>query len=168
MDIEPLLVEPRFQILTPGPLAKFHGKSDPVYDIEVEQPWHRTAAFAFALGASLSDVATQHDKAVATVSNLLRQPWFQEKVSVIMAEYGGRDVIELFKAEQFNSLQTLISIRDDKKIAPTVRVTCARDILDRALGKPTQYIEQKTAISSDDPVAEVKRLEEENNRLSRN
>ena len=168
MDLEPILIDKAQQVPTPGPLSRFVGKSAPVYDIEVEQPWHRTAAFAFALGASLSDVATQHDKAVATVSNLLRQPWFQQKVSEIMAEYGGRDVIELFKAEQFNSLQTLIELRDDKKIAPTVRVTCARDILDRALGKPTQYIEQKTAISSDDPVAEVKRLEEENNRLSRN
>lgn len=148
-----------------GPLVLLHGKSEPRYDIETEQPWHRTAAFAFALGATLSDVAQQHDKSVATISNLLRQDWFQAKVTAIMAEYGGRDVIEMFKAEQFRSLQTLIEIRDDKKILPSVRVTCAKDILDRALGKPTQYIEQKTSISSDDPVAEVKRLEEETNRL---
>jgi hypothetical protein len=147
------------------PISEFFNTCAPIREIEREQAWHRTAAFAFALGATAKDVAKQLDRAYITVQNLLRQPWFQKNVTALMAEYGSRDIMELLRAEQVNSLCTLIEIRDNPKAASAARVVCARDILDRTLGKPMQRVEVSSEAASDDPVQEVERLEAEVNRL---
>jgi hypothetical protein len=146
---------------------RFWGKKDPIWELDKEEPWHRMAAFAFGLGATCRDVARKLGKSEPAVQNLLRHKWFQEKVTAIMAEYGARDVMELFRAEQFNSLVTLVEMRDNPKIPSSTRVTCARDILDRALGKPTQRVETVAIATSEDPVGEVERLESEIARLRR-
>jgi hypothetical protein len=143
----------------------FWNKKEPMWELDSEQPWHKFAGFAFALGATARDVARQLGKSEPAVQNLLRQKWFQEKVTAIMAEYGARDVMDMFRAEQFNSLVTLVEMRDNPKVPAAARVACARDILDRALGKPTQRVETVAIASSEDPVAEVERLESEVNRL---
>jgi hypothetical protein len=144
---------------------KFRGVKDPMWDLDKEQPWHRMAAFAFALGATSKDVAHRLGRSEPAVQNLLRQKWFQKEVTAIMAEYGARDVMDMFRAEQFNSLVTLVEMRDNPKVAAQARITCARDILDRALGKPVQRVETASVPVSDNPVAEVERLEAEVNRM---
>ena len=136
-----------------------------MWELDSEQPWHKMAAFAFALGATARDVARNLGKSEPAVQNLLRHKWFQENVTKIMSEYGARDVMAMFQAEQFNSLVTLVEMRDNPKVPAAARITCARDILDRALGKPTQRVETVAIASSEDPVAEVERLESEVNRL---
>lgn len=123
-------------------------------------------ALMFAAGAvTQKEVAEAFGVSLPTVSNLLRQQWFQERVTQLMQARGGRDVMELFKAEQYNSFLTIIEIRDNEKISPAVRKACAADILDRALGKPLQRVETTGTVTSSDPVGEVKRLEEQNARL---
>jgi len=54
---------------------------------------------------------------------------------------------------------------DDPDTPAGVRVLCARDILDRSLGKPVQHIQNESVVHSEDPVAECQRLEAEVNRL---
>lgn len=138
-----------------------HGKGAPRYVIEEEEPWHRAAAYLFACGTvTIKDVAEAVEKDPATVSNLLRQRWFQERVTKLMADHGGQDIMQLFRAEQFNSLVTLVEIRDAGK-SERNRATCAIEILNRSMGKPTQRVETTTTPTSDDPVAEVARLESE-------
>ena len=144
---------------------KFMGVKDPMWDLDKQQPWHRMAAFAFALGATCRDVAHRLGRSEPAVQNLLRQKWFQKEVTTIMAEYGARDVMELFRAETFNSLETLVKLRDSTNVPAAARISCARDILDRGLGKPVQRIETTNVPVSDDPVAEVERLEQEVNRM---
>jgi hypothetical protein len=79
----------------------------------------------------------------------------------LLAENGGKDIMALMRAEQFNSLVVMIDIRDDVKMPPVVRANICRDILDRTLGKPVQRIETAENPTSDDPVAEARRLKEE-------
>jgi hypothetical protein len=141
----------------------FTGGRPPMWELEHEQPWHRAAAFAFALGASMKDVAEKLGRSQPAVQNLIRQPWFQKRVSALMEEYGAKDIIELFRAEQINSLCTLVSLRDDPEVSANNRIVCARDILDRALGKPTVRVESIGVPMSSDPVAEVERLERQVN-----
>lgn len=115
----------------------------------------------FAAGSvTQKEVAEAFGVSLPTVANLLRQQWFQERVTQLMQERGGRDVMELFKAEQFNSLLTIIEIRDDTKVSSAVRRACAADVLDRTLGKPVQRVETTGLVSSADPVTEVRQLEE--------
>ena len=83
-----------------------------------------------------------------------------------MAELGGaKDIMKQIQGEQLNSLNTLTEMRDNPRVPAATRVSCARDILDRGLGKPTQRIEMSHEVHSEDPVAEVEKLEQENNRL---
>lgn len=122
----------------------------------------------FARGeVSASEVARAFDVTPPTIYNLMRQQWFQERVTTEMAK-AGRDIMQFFRAEGWNSLVTLVELRDEAKVSSTVRAACARDILDRALGKPLQRIETSGETRSDDPVAEVARLEEENARKRAN
>lgn len=157
----------RFDQTIPNLNDTLHGSKPPKWDLSREFPWHRAAAFCFALGATSREVARRLGKSEPAVQNLLHQPWFQKEVTTIMAEYGHRDVATLFQAEQYNSLATLTELRDNPKVPAAARIACARDILDRALGKPTQRIETIGMPTSDDPVAEVAQLSEEISRLKR-
>jgi hypothetical protein len=56
-------------------------------------------------------------------------------------------------------------IRDNREASAHARIECARDILDRALGKAVQRVETAGVVTSEDPVAEVARRESEVKRL---
>lgn len=149
--------------INPGLL---HGQRQPEWDVPVEQPWHRIAAYLFATGCTSSrQVASilgdEHRINEKTVLNLLKQRWFQERVTQLLAENGGKDIMALLRAEQFNSLVVMIEMRDKKETPAAVRHGICRDILDRTLGKPVQRIETSEGPTSDDPVAEARRLKEE-------
>lgn len=151
---------------TPQPEGRLNGAKPPLWPLGKEQLWHRAAASIFACGVCVRDVARQLGKSETTLQNLTRQPWFQEEVSRLMREQG-RDMNALFAAEQINSLQTLVKLRDDRNTPAAARIQCARDILDRALGKPVQRVETSGIPVSDDPVAEAEALTLEINRLRR-
>jgi len=144
----------------------FVGTKEPMWELNSEQAWHKVAAFVFATGVSAREVAKRLDRSEPAVQNLTRQKWFQEQVTQIIAELGGgKDIMPLIQGEQMNSLGTLVEMRDNPRVPAAARISCARDILDRGLGKPTQRIEMSHEVHSEDPVAEVEKLEQENNRL---
>ena len=145
--------------------VRLSGLPKPLWELQKEQPWHRAAAFMYALGASGVQIARELGKTPQAVSNLTHQALFQEKVTAILAENVGRDVMELFKAERINSLLALVAIRDDEKAPTAARVQAARDILDRAIGRPAQRVEVTGEVKSLDPLAEVEKLEAEVKRL---
>ena len=136
-----------------------------MWDVVQEKPIHRTAAMLFASGWTTREVAKACDLGEGTVRNLLRTPWFQERVTQLLALNGGQDIMALFRSEQFASLATLIEVRDDPKASAAVRAKVANDILDRVLGRAVQRIESTNVPHSSDPVAETAQLAEENKRL---
>lgn len=141
---------------------RFHGTPPPARILREEKAWHRSAAYLFATGCvSTHDVAVACDVQDATIRNLLRQDWFQERVTQLMAANGGKDIMSMFRAEQFRTLAVLLDLRDNKSTPAPVKFNVCRDILDRTLGKPVQRIETEDKTQSDDPVAEARRLEEE-------
>jgi hypothetical protein len=137
-----------------------------MWELGSEQAWHKVAAVIFASGKSAREVAKLLDRSEPAVQNLTRQKWFQAQVTEMIVELGGaRDIMPLIQGEQMNSLSTLVEMRDNPRVPSASRIQCARDILDRGLGKPTQRIEMSHEVHSDDPVSEVEKLEEENARL---
>jgi hypothetical protein len=140
-----------------------HGTRPPDWEVTAEQPWHRIAAYLFSTGCTSCKQVAEiiGDVNEKTVRNLLKQKWFQERVTKLLAENGGKDIMALLRSEQFASLIVMIDIRDDQKQPPAVRANICRDILDRTLGKPVQRIETNENPQSDDPVAEARRLREE-------
>lgn len=131
-----------------------------------EKPWMTNAAFMWASGKySAKAIAAAQEVSYVAVLGLMKNDWFQEKVALIQQEHGAGDIMSIFRSECQNSLLTLIEIRDDPKAPQSVRRASAIDILHQVLGKPTQRVEMDATPRSDDPVAEVARLEAENARM---
>lgn len=144
-----------------------YGAKQPDRIIETEKFWHNAAAVMFANGSvTAKEVAEAFGVTGPTVTNLMRQPWFQQKVTALMAAKGGRDVLELFREEALGTLATLVEIHTSTKCPAAARVASAREILDRAYGKAQQRVEVSNVPVSADPVAEHNRLLEENRRLN--
>jgi hypothetical protein len=131
------------------------------YNWEVhEQRWHRPAAWMAAHGASGKKIAQQFDKSEATISNLLRQSWFQHMVREEMVA-AHKDIHDLFRAELINNLEALKEIRDDRRAPSNSRVLSVKEINDQALGRPVQPIQEEIEPYIGDPVEEVRRIEAE-------
>lgn len=152
----------------PDNAPPLHNDRKAIHECEVEKPHHRVAAYMFAQGMNSKEIAAALDYTPNAVRDWLKIKWFQTNVTKLLHDNGGKDILELFKAEQFNSLATLLELRDSDKVSATVRANVAMNILDRAGGKPVVRVETTNTTKSDDPVAECARLEAENARLNKN
>lgn len=149
-----------------GPLERLYGVRDPYRDIQRERPEHRTALYMFASGQySQKDVAEALGVTPTTVSAWRKQPWFQARLQQIIEAHGGKDIMDLFKGEMTASFNVLCEIRDDPTTPKAVRANIGFGIIERVMGKTVQRIETKELPRSEDPVAEARRLEQENSRL---
>lgn len=133
---------------------------------KMESPKMLTAAFMLVKGnMSQKDVAAALDVTPQTVSNWVRSSVFQERCTAI-AKAAGMDAVEaVMKGEAMACFSNLIELRDSSETPKHTKVDIDKYILDRVFGKPTQKVEQKLEVTSDDPVAEAERLEAENRRL---
>lgn len=143
----------------------FHGERSPNMHRKFEQPWHRQAAHLLAAGKSQKETALICDVDKVSVNQLFRVPWFQEMVVELMEANGQNDLMALFKAELLNSHNTLVELRDNLQVSPTVRANIANTMIERIYGKPTQRVETSSTANISDPLAEEQRLREENERL---
>lgn len=138
---------------------KQKGQDDQTVNVE-EQFWHVAAAKCIALNMSAIETATLVDKCPATIYNIMRSPRFQARVIQYMEE-AGTSMADLFQSDALAARATLIEINNDPKVSPSVRVSAAKEILDRHMGKATQYIESKTqTVASDPHVREAELLRE--------
>lgn len=140
-----------------------HGVNMKVQDsnrIFKEMFWHRHAVNYLAMGMSNKETADSCQVEVATINSLLKMEWFNERVKQKMEELG-YDLINMFKAEGMASLQTLVEVRDNDKASNRDKLTAATTILDRVLGKATQYVEVKSEHVNSNPVAHIESLQKQ-------
>lgn len=138
---------------------RLHGKEQLVDAlVNEEKPWHKHLAKYLALGMSQRDAAKMCDCSEGQVANLLRTPWFQERLDEAMSSEGS-DILSLFKGASTKAFAVLVEIAQDPKAPSASRVASAKEILERHLGKSTQFVELKSEVISD-PVARAKELEE--------
>ena len=125
----------------------FLRESEALYEIKMAAPLHIAAAHLAATGASNRRIAQTLGKTEIWMSNLVRQPFFQERVVSILRERN-RDALEsMFKIQRFCNPAALVELRDgSKKPVVDTRMVRARDTLDRAF--------KKKEVTSPDPVAE--------------
>lgn len=128
----------------------------PEWEVRVERPWHQFAAYLFASGKSITEIAAQLGKQHKAVSNLWRQTWFKQKVDDLIAERG-MDILDALKAVQHKAVAALERIIDDPQSTSAAVVAAADSILDRVRGKPTVHVES-TVVYSEDPTAEYETL----------
>ena len=151
---------------TPFQAGPFPAMAGYNWELHREQSWHRGAAFMAAHGAGVTKIGRALGKTPQTISNLMRQGFFQAMVREEM-EVAQRDIRALFRDELLNNLEVLKEIRDDRNELASPRIMSIREINDRALGRPVQPNESANEfVPSANPVEEVERLEREVEQLS--
>lgn len=132
----------------------------PTIACDREQPQHRMMCMMKARGMSNREIAQSMGKSDAWVSQVLRAPWARQRIIEIQREIGMPAIAALFEGEVKDCIETMIEIRDNAKAALSTRLAASNSLLDRALGKPTQHIEQKVTEVAD-PEAEIQQLRRE-------
>jgi len=102
--------------------------------------WHKAAAVLVAKGQSKTEIANRLDKDREVVDRLFTQDFFKDLVSAEIRQDGSFD--ELLRSLVVDSLMTLVSLRDDPRVAASVREKCASQLLNRALGVPEKSNKQ--------------------------
>lgn len=143
----------------------FHGKRREAtvrVEIKNEKPWHRTAVLLCAAGWAAKDIAMEVGHGTPAVLTLMKQPWFNEAVGIVIERNGTADALEIFKAEIMGAQATVLEIMNNEKAPPTVRLAAANSVIDRVKGKAKQSVEiSQLRAASDDPVAEAARLQQQ-------
>jgi hypothetical protein len=138
----------------------FHGAKPPVRELQQEKAIHRTAAYLIAAGIKPKDVAAELEVAESTVSNWLRQPWFQANVNEILNDKFGGDITSMLKSAATTAVLVTMDLMNNS-IDERVRLGAAKDILDRFRGKPTNFVHHTNHQISETPDKEIQRLEAE-------
>jgi len=138
----------------------FHGAKPPVNEIQKEKALHRTAAYMIASGARTKTVASELGVAEGTVSNWLRQPWFQANVNQIIQDEFSGDVTQMLKSAASTAVIVQMDLMQNS-VSDQVRLKAAQDLLDRFRGKPTNFVHHTNHQISEQPDQEIKRLEKE-------
>lgn len=131
--------------------------------VDVEMPWHKIAARCCALGMSPTETAEFCECSARHIGNLLRTPWFQERVNEFQ-EKSGVSLMDMFKGAGLAAFQTIVELCTGDKVPAAVKLNAAKEITERILGKSTQVIDLK-ATTIADPVARAMALEGEVGRL---
>ncbi len=137
----------------------FHGAKPPTTEIQKEKAVHRLAAHMIASGARPKTVAAELDVSEATVSNWIRQPWFQANVNQIIQDEFSGDITQMLKSAASTAVLVTMDLMNNS-IDEKVKLNAAKDILDRFRGKPTNFVHHTNHQISENPAEEIKRLEE--------
>lgn len=138
-----------------GSKAPLHGAKPPNYEVQKESPAHLVIAYMAASGMAQSEIAVRQGLQPCTVSNLFRQPWFQQRVVDIITEQGQDVVKTLISGAAVDSVLRLVHLRDNAK-SENVQAVSAIHLLDRHLGKAPQKVDHRD--DSGDPHKEEARL----------
>jgi len=152
-------------------IALKHGKDKVPQQPSFEKPWHRFALnMAARAKMSSEDIAKTLGCDKRIVQALFRQDWFKHRYEELVGRSAGTLYEVLLDGEDVNSLMTIIELRDNPKIAPNIRLACARDILDRIKGKPVQHVQTEASVINDktgieDMQAELAQLDKQQEEL---
>lgn len=150
-------------VMTPprkGLSPTFHGARPPSVEIQKEKAMHRTAAYMIAAGAKVKTVASELGVAESTVSNWLRQPWFQANVNQIIQDEFSGDVTQMLKSAASTAVIVQMDLMQNST-SDQVRLKAAQDLLDRYRGKATNFVHHTNHQISEKPEEEMKRLEDD-------
>lgn len=140
-------------------LVPMHNSRNPEHRIMSEKPEHRLICLLYAQGYSTKEIF-QHfggswdDElgrplpvkqyggrySYAWLTQIRRQPWFEQKLLTYLEEQGRDRISAQLEAEFEPSLQVVKELRDDDTAPAPVRLNAANSLIDRFLGKPTQHI----------------------------
>jgi hypothetical protein len=130
------------------------GDRDPNLDVS-ERPEHRIMIYLRAQGRTIKEISTATGYSYHWVGQIVRQPWFKQRLLTLLDEEG-RDVLQtMLKAEAIPSIETLVEIRDDPKARHSDKISATKELLDRYLGKSVAKVETKVTTTVGDAATEA-------------
>jgi hypothetical protein len=117
-----------------------HGPKVPNLAIDHEKAEHRLILMYKLRGDSNREIAQKTGYSESWISQVTRQPWFQQRLVNSLEEVEGEILDEIVKVEAKNSVFKLVQLRDTAK-SEQVQLGSAIELLNRHLGKPVQRTE---------------------------
>ena len=146
-----------------GEIRPLYNALPPNIDIKHERIRHRMLAYLLANGRTQEQAAAEMGYTGPWVSQIARQPWFQELMLEEKTRSGRQAVDELIRGAAPGSVLTLMELRDSAE-SESVRFNASKELLNRYLGNTTVVLRREEEASSN-VVEEVERLEQQANRL---
>ena len=130
-----------------------------------EKPEHRLMLWHRLNGHNVKETAILTGYSAQTVSQVCKQPWFQEAFCKMTTEMG-KDAVETFlEGEVLPALQRTVAIAIGGE-TDAVRLAANRELLNRYLGKSTVKVESKVTGQVDSVVYDIAALREEERKLN--
>jgi hypothetical protein len=137
---------------------RLHNARYPEVAVIHEKPEHRVIIFLKAQGFSNKEIAEQTGYSPVMVSQIVRQPWAQDRILAIIHEAGVDAVQTLLQGAAADAVSRLISEMDNDLARPSERISAAEKLLDRLYGKPNQPIEHRSLNLSEMSDEELARI----------
>jgi hypothetical protein len=128
---------------------------DPQYQVKSEQPVHRRIAELAVQGFNRKEISSLVGLTPQAVANALRQPHARMHIVNAAKRPVQEELTEFLEAELMPSLKVLASIRDDATAKASDRISAAKEIADRRLGRPTQPFATKDKAPCEMTMAEL-------------
>lgn len=155
-----------------GDEFSFHQTENPNLTVINEKPEHMLICMLKMQGKTNNQIAEHMQYTPAWVSQIVRQPWFKDRLFQLMKEAGVDIIQQTLQMEVLPNIETLVDIRNDPNAGARARASAAMYLLDRVMGKPTQRTESfdggklPTAETASELDREIKHAEDELNRLN--
>lgn len=129
--------------------------------IKNEKPIHRTAAWLYAAGHGVSEIAVALGVTQPTVSIWLQQPWFRDLVLHFHSGSGIKEGLQSRFAKVADQAFQQIALLATTARSEQTRLRACEGIIDRVLGKAPVMVKSDTLSESLDPLEESKRIDQE-------
>lgn len=133
------------------------GDAPPVF----EQPWHAHAVKCLALRMSREETARFCEITVSVLDRAFRAPFFQARLREELARTS-TPLTELFNSAGVAAFNKIVAIMDDDKTPKATQLACAKEVIERCLGKAPQTIKHEESVAVGDPVELVAHLKAQN------
>lgn len=107
---------------------------------------HTLVAHMAAAGLQPKEIAEAAGLTPSTVKRYLASPKIQMEVKRIQHKYLGTDPMRRFRQMMGRAADVMEETMEDPAVKPSVRLMAADKILDRAVGKPKQYIQMEGSL----------------------
>ena len=146
--------------------APLYNPKEPRDVLQKESAWHRTAAYLIARGMTQKQVAAAVGVTAQSVGLLMRQEFFKQQVSTIIADFGLADdhAQTLLAAASCEAALTLIKLSGSAK-SESVQLSASQTILDRVFGRAVQTVQQAPVSKANDPSKELAALQADVGRM---
>lgn len=107
-------------------------------------PQQELACYMLAIGLKPKQVAQDVGVTQLTIGNWRKRDDLKFVIKQVQYRLFGKDAKRRFEALTHEAISTLEEIMKDSKIRPSSRISAAKEILDRSIGKPEQKHKHET------------------------